>query len=844
MTLRLPHLFRILVLGAAFGLAGAAMAHDANETSEDTRAPADDLLRAADTLLSAGEFGAAEGILSEGLRDLSPDVAATDRFTLHYALALIQVRLGRVDAAILSFVEAIALADSLKRGEAAGYDGLALSLRLELAGFLLDSGRAGDSEALCWDALGRSLDHREPPGLGRVVVALVSAVLAQTQGVGDLRSFLSELDGYLAAWDGYRLSLPPPPEPIFALLEEGAARLLAEGETAAASRLFEGILRLDRARSADWRIVPDLSAVAFASLLTDDLGRARRALTEAHSALGRAPVPVDIWANRCYLAALEADWATAEVQCTAGIAAARSGGDERRAIAMTSVLAGLRALAGERRKAVSLYEDAAQRYERLGLAREASAERARAIVTLSQGRHLDEGLRLLQRLDSKRSGALRHPVVEEARQRLALQMLLSSFDSSDGQEIRTTLQNIGAHLFETRRAVDLTELSLLYLDLAVRDDAVAASTDDLVEAVDAVVNLERELGLAASGWVGLQARALLHSKQGERERAVSLWAESLERYEERLLADALHGDPLRVWMGRGQSPFYRRPRFEPHRNLVALLRALDREDEAQGVTDRMARVSQGALWRQPPAAKVLRASTTAGQDFVAVRAQRRGLERQLVKVSFQGGDIPPAEQRDALAPLLAKLRAKEDSAFARLRPSQRLLFRPGVVPEPPAVPPRAPTWLDLSAAPCQIGGRGGADIFLVLSSTTHSEDPEDSAVSPLLTAAKGGVAGPAELAELVWEGLVFLPICRDSAGGAAEDSLALQEAALFSAGASAVVRQLRPAPRRAQEMFRSSLAAAIRDGLGSQMAFDAAMAAVAKRWRSERVRGSWGLRLP
>jgi hypothetical protein len=276
-------------------------------------------------------------LLSEGLRGFGTGISSADRFTLHYALALVRVRLPRAEPAILSFVEAIALADGLEASGQPGYEGLALSVRLELASFLLELDRPTDSEALCWDALGLSLAAGEPKGLGPVVVALVSAVLAQPADDADLLSFLAELDAELTHWDVYRLSLPPPPEPIFALLEEGAARLLAEGSTTRASALFTAILRLDQARSADWRLVADLSAVAFSSLLIDDLATARDALAEVNALLRGQPLPIDVWANRCYLAAFEGALAQADVECLGGIAAARSAGDEQRALALTSV---------------------------------------------------------------------------------------------------------------------------------------------------------------------------------------------------------------------------------------------------------------------------------------------------------------------------------------------------------------------------------------------------------------------------------------------------------------------------------------------------------------------------
>jgi len=800
----------------------------------------DQLLASADALLAQGEFEQAETLLSEGLVKLSGELSMPQKFTLHYAIALVCVRTANEGAAISNFVEAIALADQLERGTQAGFDGLALSLRLELADFLLDSGKASDSEALCWDALMRVVEKEDAGGLGRVVVALVSAVLPQTNDEDALRAFLAELDTELARWDGYRLSLPPPPEPIFELLDEGAARLMAENQTEAARRLFEGVLRLDRARGAEWRIVQDLSSVAFSALLLDDLPAARSALDEALAEAAAGPIPVNVWANRCYLAAFEGDWAVAEAHCLGGIAAARSSGDERRAIAMTSVLAGLRAFAGQARKAVNLHEDAAQRYDQLGASQDAAGERARAVMVLTEGRDLDEALRLLQRLDAKREGEPQHPLVEEARQRLALEMLLSSFESADDEEVRSALHSIGDHLFKTGRSVSLTELSLLYLDLVFRSGSVVGGNEDLEEAVLAIVGLERELGLQDSGWVGIYAQAVLHTAKEERAEAAALLLSVLDNYEDRLLSDALGGDALRVWMGRGQSRFYRRPRLEPHRRLIEELLALDRRAEAREIERRMKRVEEALLWRQPAAAKVLRPRTPLESHYLSVRAERLSLEEHLMAVSLRGGEVAPEDQRAAAAPLLSRLREAEVLALKALSTDRVLLFDPGAEPAAAATQKSESGWTDLSTATCRLGSRGGAEIFIDLSGLAEAEGP---GVDSGLVVRSDEVFGPAELAANHWPNLVVLPECLGDDGQETTASLALQEAGLFAGGAGAVIRQVRPAPRAAQKRFHSSLRDALEGGLAPDEAFSLAHAALKKRWRKESVRNAWTLRV-
>ena len=548
---------------------------------------------------------------------------------------------------------------------------------------------------------------------------------------------------------------------------------------------------------------------------------------------------MDVWANRCYLRAFEGQWEAAEAQCLGGIASARSGGDERRAIAMTSVLAGLRALAGQARKAVNLHEDAAQRYDQLGAVQDAAGERARAIMLLAEGRHLDEALRLLERLDQKRAGQPRHPLVEEARQRLALTMLLSSFESSEEEEVRAALQNIGAYLFETRRAVSLSELSLLYLDVVFRSGAPAGDNEDLQEAVSAIVNLERELGLERSGWVGAYAQARLHIARGEREPAVDLLLAALNTYEQRLLLDASEGDSLRVWMGRGQARFYRRPAFELHNRLLEELRALNREEEAAEIERRIDRLGRAILWRQPAAAKALRPQNQSEKDFVTLRSQRVALERHLVEVSLDGGETPPSEQRAAVGPLLTQLRTQEAASLSALSPDRQLLFSLDL---PPVTGPRADAgWVDLSAGSCWVGGRRGADVFLkvtavpdLVGSNSELEGPE-----PGLE-----ILGPAELADQNWKGVVLLSPCPDGEEPELAASLALQEPAFFAGGATAVVRQIREVPRRARNLFHSSLKAAVLDGLPPEEAFQAARDALGKRWRREQIRSAWLLKTP
>jgi tetratricopeptide (TPR) repeat protein len=839
MTLRITLLALLLVPTFLGGFSSESCALE-GPVDESGQSLMDQLLARADALLAQGDFEQAETLLSEGLAKLSGELDLPQRFTLHYAIALVCVRTANEGGAVSNFVEAIALADQLERGSETGFDGLALSLRLELAGFLLDSGKASDSEALCWDALMRVVEKEDAGGLGRVVVALVSAVLPQTNDESALRSFLSELDAELSRWDGYRLSLPPPPEPIFELLDEGAARLMSENQTEGAARLFEGILRLDRARDADWRIVQDLSSVAFSALLLDDLPAARRALDEALIETKGGPIPVNVWANRCYLAAFEGEWAVAEAHCLGGIAAARSSGDERRAIAMTSVLAGLRAFAGQERKAVNLHEDAAQRYDQLGASQDAAGERARAVMVLTEGRDLDEALRLLQRLDKKREGDPQHPLVEEARQRLALEMLLSSFESADDEEVRSALHSIGDHLFKTGRSVSLTELSLLYLDLVFRSGSVVGENEDLEEAVLAIVGLERELGLEDSGWVGGYAQAVLHIAKGERVEAASLLLSVLSKYEERILSDALGGDELRVWMGRGQSRFYRRPRLEPHRRLIKELMALDRTEEAREIERRVKQVELALLWRHPAAAKMLRPTSPSESHYLSVRVERLSLEEHLMAISLRGGEVAPEQQRAAVAPLLERLREAEAAALKALPADRALLFVPGsdLAGEEPQR--TSSGWTDLSSATCRLGSRGGAEIFVDISGLPVEGG---KGVEPLLPARSYQVFGPSELATHVWGNLVVLPECVGGEGRDASVSMFLQEEAFFFSGVEAVIRQVRPAPRAARKRFHSSLRDALEAGLAPSEAFALAQSALKKRWRKESVRGAWVLQV-
>jgi hypothetical protein len=422
-------------------------------------------------------------------------------------------------------------------------------------------------------------------------------------------------------------------------------------------------------------------------------------------------------------------------------------------------------------------------------------------------------------------------------------MLLSSFDSSDDEEIRMTLQNLGAHLFSTGRAIDLSELSLLYLDLVLRSDSLGETNSEpqdgegLEAAVEAIVRLEDELGLGSAGWVGLQARALVALSQGEEEVAVGLLSEALTPHEERLLSSALSADPLRVWIGRGLSPFYSRPKLEPHNTLLPLLRGLGRERDAADLEARVERVNRALLWRQPAAAEVLRPRDSSERLFLKIRAERVTLEAHLVMVSLHGGDVPPAEVRAAVTPLLTQVRKKEDTAFSAIQGRRKALFRPGVGvrlgdpgPSAPLEKPGEPVlWTDLSSAECSLGRPGSAAIFL-----------ETSASERL---------GPGAISGRTWSGLILLPICESSEGATISSSrsvqsLGLQDEAFFLGGASGLVRQVRPAPRRARRLFRQTLADRLQEGRSASEAFEAAVAAVAVRFRKERVRTAWELRSP
>lgn len=794
-------LFFTLSIGQPLRSHAAAVPQLDGSTEEPEQGGAASLLRRADAALSSGDYDLAASVLREGLAQFKEELTASDRFTLYYSLALVSVQLKDTASTIANYVEAIALAEQLGRRGEHGFIGLSLSLELELIDFFRSLGRAADAEALAWTALRDVLSTEDRSQLPEVVTALTLAVSDQNPGPETLRAFLTELDAEISVWDDYRLKIPPPPEPILGWLEDIAARRVAEGQTSEASQIFEVILEIDRAREADWRLVSDLSAVAFSALLSDDLPRARGAL----AALDDLPLPggppIDVLANRCYLASYEGDWQSAEAHCLAGVAAARSAGDERRAIALTSVVAGLRALAGRAQKAVALYEDAAQRYELLDAVQDAAGERARAVIALAEARYLDEALRLLERLDRNRDGQPPHPLVEEARQRLAMQVLLSSFDGADVDEVRTTLQSIGGYLFQTGRAVALSELSLLYLDLVLRAENVPANAPELAEAVTAIVALEEQLGLAPTGWVGLMAEALHHEALGKIDEAIDFARRALPAYEDRLLLDALAGDPVRVWMGRGQSPFYRRPLLEPHLFLARLMGRGGLDDELRELDGRRDWLELALLWRQPAAALALRAQSGPEEQFVAARGRRLQLQKHATSVSLHGGEKTPAEQRAALAPLFEQARLAEDAALAALSPAHRRFFVPPRTDSPSSPEQMDHTTefsvLDASMWACQLGARGGADVFL--------RRPDDRAM-----------LGAPDLVELGAKGLVVLPACEGARGvseTAVASQLAFQEQALALGGARWIVRPVRELPKRARLAFVEEFTTSLKQGI-------------------------------
>ena len=634
-------------------------------------------LERVDSLLGKGDLEGAVVILLAASEQLDSDDALSDRFTVHYALGLLRARLDVADGAVSAYIEAIALADALERMETPGFVGSDVTTRLELSAHLRRWGRFGEAEGLDWDALATSIALDQRGTLAAVVGSLTMSVLAQETTDEELRGFLEELDEELHGCEGYRLSLPPPPEPIFLLLEETAARLLAEDEGSEALALFEGILRLDRARGADWRLVSDLSSVAFAALMVDELPAARAVLGETEGLLEGGLIPADVWANRCYLAAIEGAWDRAHTHCLAGLAAARAAGDELRSLALTSRLAGLYVLTGRPDRSVSLYEDAAQGYEKAGLDVEAASERAQAVIELAESRRFDEGLRLLGRIDTSWEGRPAHPRIEEARQRLALQMLLVSFESSDAEEITAALQSIGGYLFETGRSEDLSRLSLLYLELALRRDGESGREQEIDEALAAILGLEEQLGLGKTGWVGEFARGIVHDDRGEDSAAREAWQEALEGHEEELLWRSEQGGPLREWLGRAERPFYRRLDFEPHSMLLGLLQRREESSEGLSVVERVMTVRRAMVWREPAAGRVLRPRSPAEHRVEQLLDERRHLVATLKAVSLQGGEVHPAEQREALSPLLVENRRQFEAALEALSPDRVRVFAPG-----------------------------------------------------------------------------------------------------------------------------------------------------------------------
>ncbi|MEE2827725.1 MAG: hypothetical protein VX498_00935, partial [Myxococcota bacterium] len=592
---------KVTAITVVFALLLAHASAEAVAGDREVGSPSAALAQASE-LADRGAFEEAEETLVAALSTSGGQLSTEERYLWLYTLSALRARRGDGPGAVSSLVEALVQADVLSGSGEPGHRWTGLTTRLELSELLRSLGRGVDAEAMAWDALGLAVDSGEMEMVAPVLGSLLLAVQLQGPDDASLQNLLTEIDTELHRIDGYRLSLPPPPEPVLEMLERMSGELLARGEIARARLVFEGILAVDEARGADWRWVADLSAVAWLAIAEDDLGDARRALQRASLALGSSPAPVDVWANRCYLAAQEGRWHEALISCMAGIDTARAADDAARAAALTSTAAGLRVLMKQPGKAAALYEDAARSYVALNSPHLAQAERALAVAHLADARRLDEALRLLRSLDPDGEEGPVSPQLAEARQRLALEMLLASFETAEDEEVLKTLQSLGEYLFTTGRSADLLKLSLLYVDLALRSERSPDRLMTIDEALQAVVDLEENLGLAPQGWVASFARGRVHLHRGEQEQAVQAWLSALAAREESLLAEAATGGPYREWLGRSSKPFYLRPPLEVHFALLDLLIEGEEFEAALHLSERIRRLRRSLAWRAPAGA--------------------------------------------------------------------------------------------------------------------------------------------------------------------------------------------------------------------------------------------------
>jgi tetratricopeptide (TPR) repeat protein len=551
--------------------------------------------------------------------------------------AVAQSERGCQQRCMASFAEAIGLADRLAADPAIGHPTLGVLVRSQLAETLRAHGQHEDAEAAAWHALDLAvsqddLDSAAPPM--RLVILSVIDQGAERQALADL---VVELDLVLGVLDAYRLHVSPPPEPIAVLMEGMARELARAGEVELAREGFAALADLDAARGAHWRLAEDLGQLGWASLQAGDLRAAAWALDRAEEAGGDS---IDLAANRGALAFEEGRITDAIGAIRTSADRAGEQGDPYRQAVLLGRLAGLHRVAGSLDRSVAAHREAAELFTALQRPGDAALDRARGALVLAHDGRLDEALDELAEATAVLADGPRPPEVQDLVRRLDRRRLESGALPKD--EAAVLLAQVEQHLFQQERPEELLEVALQHVHQAI------AAVDDPAAAVQAITALQEQVGLEHEGWQAAWARGLAASGHDR----VAAWQEAT------LAVEWGVTHPLTELRVPGEPPSRPRAALWQHHRLIEELTDGGQHREALDVAERVRAIGRRSL--APPAAPA--------PAIEELRLQMRA-------ASFRGGELPPAEVREALAAPLRLLLDQEAAAIDGLPEGRRLLAR-------------------------------------------------------------------------------------------------------------------------------------------------------------------------
>lgn len=595
------------------------------------------LLAEGQRILAFGDAEQAARLLDAAL-DLLPPEDVGLRLAGLVALGAAQSEGGCREPCMAAFAEAIALADRIAADPGAEVPALGIAVRTQLAETLRARGQHADAESVAWDALDvavslSSLDSAAAP----LRLVLLSAVDQGADGVA-LADLAVELDLALGSLDAYRMNAAPPPEPISLLLEQAARDLAMAGELALARETFAALAALDEARGAGHRLAGDLGQLGWAALEDGDLRAARWALGLA---LARDDRSIEVHASLGALAFEEGRSQDAKRHCLRAIDIARQQGDAFRNASLTGRLARLSSASGEMEAAVRLHAEAAALWLGLDRPGDAAMEQALAALALALAGRTEEARRRYQEAADTLGEARMPELVQDVG---ALVDLARARDGSlVSGEAASLLLEVEQHAFASEEPELLLDAALLHIDLAAEDGA------DLARTAAAIQDLERAAGLGLEGWWGAWALGVASSGADR----IAAWDVAARRQE------WLAAHPLPDGRSPGEPGLGQADPVAVHLALLPELLAAARHGEALDIVER---------WRGFRSLR-LRPVAPGDQRIQALRYRLRD-------VSLRGGDRPPADVRDEIAPAWERLAQEEEQALLPAGEASRLLARP------------------------------------------------------------------------------------------------------------------------------------------------------------------------